>query len=274
MKKLGCLLAAAALLVGCNKNYTAYALTSTGTILKFETNKPATVTSSASVSGLSSGVGLAAIAYQPSSGTLYCVTSANTLCTVNPDTGVAALVSTTSATFFTGTLSGQTASFDPVVNQLRVITAQQNLRVNPADGTQANAGTAVAYDSSDTNNGKSPQIAAIAYNNQTSSAANATLYALDSTTGSLVRVGDSGTSSTTSADSGDLHTVGSVGVSFNTSAGFVVEQVHGTAYAALQQSGSGAVLYTIDLSSGAATSVGAIGDGQQTLIGLVVPPGQ
>jgi hypothetical protein len=273
-RTIACLFAAAALLAGCQKDYTVYALTSTGSILKFQTSKPSNLTSSAQVTGLPSDDGLVSMAYLPSSGTAYCVTTNNELCTLDPDTGVASIVTSSFASGTSITLSGQIAtSFDPVANELRLINASYNLLI-PTAGTSATAATEVTFANNDTNSGKTPSLAAIAYNNQVSGATSDTLYALDVGTSSLVQVGNSGDSTTTSADNGILQTIGSLGVSFNSNAGFVIEQVHGTAYAALQQSGAGASLYTIDLSSGIASSVGAIDDGQQTVIALAMPPGQ
>ena len=263
------LLAATLPLCACQKNYTAYALTSTGTIISFDTSKPATISASVTVSGLSSGETLVQIGYRPEDSTLYGITSDNLLATVDPSSGAVTLVSSTA--FSSDTLSDPVISFDPVQDQLRVISTEYNLRVY-STGTLAAAETKLAFDSGDSNSGKTPQVAAIAYANPAAGATSTTLYALDVTTQSLLRVGDAGVSSTSSVDGGDLHTIGSVGVSFTADAGLSVQSGSDTAYAVLQQSGSGAALYTIDLSDGAAAEVGSIGSGDQTLIALALAP--
>lgn len=274
-------LAAAAALGGCAKNFTAYALTSTGSILKFNTNKPGTINNNVKVNGLTSGKGIAAMAYG-TDGKLYCITSDNFVCTLNPDTGAASVIG--SAPFTNGlannsnasqTLTNPSLSFDPVAKQLRVITSEDNLRVG-IDGTLVTnpIGTKLAYDKNDSNNGKSPVLAGIAYSNPLSGASSTTLYVLDSTTGNLARVGDADATTPVVADGGDLHTIGSAGVSFSSFGGLAIEPANGNAYAALQPSGTGATLYTVDLKSGAATSVGTISDGNQTISALVIPPGQ
>lgn len=269
LARMALICAAAVLSCGCQKNYTAYALTSTGSIIKFDTSKPGTISSTVSVSGLSSGESLVQLTYRPANATLYGLASDNLLYTVDGDTGAATVVSSTA--FSSDTLSSPTIGFDPAVDQLRVISTEYNLRVT-ASGALNDTATKVAFDSSDTNSSKTPQLAAIAYDNPVSGASSTTLFALDVTTQTLLRVGDAGVSSTSSADSGDLHTIGSVGVSFTADAGLSVQSGTSTAYATLQQSGTGAALYTVDLSTGAASEVGTIGSGDQTLISLALIP--
>lgn len=264
------LLTVATLLHGCKtSSYTAYALTSTGSIISFDTTKPGSISSSAAVSGLSSGESLVQIGYRPADDTLYCLTSDKLLCTLDPGSGVATVVS--SSAFTSDTLAGPTMSFDPVADELRVISTEYNLRVSAA-GALLYTGTKVYFDGSDSGSGKTPELAAIAYRNPVAGATSTTLYALDVTTQSLLRVGDADVASTTSADNGDLHTVGGVGVAFTSNSGLAIEQAHGDAYASLQQSGAGAVLYSLDLDTGAATEVGTIGSGDQTIIALALAP--
>ena len=265
---LGCTaLLAASLLCACQDNYSAYALTSTGSIISFNTGSPSDITASATVSGLASGETLVQITYHPADGKIYGLTSDQLLCIVDPGSGVATLVS--SSAFTDDTISSPAIGFDPVQDQLRVITAEYNLRVSAA-GALVQSATKVAFDSGDTYSGKTPQLAAIVYGNPAVGAGSTTLYALDVTTQSLLRVGDADAGTASSADSGDLHTIGSVGVSFTANAGLAIQSGNDTAYAVLQQSGSGAALYTIDLGSGAAAEVGSIGDGEQTLISLAL----
>lgn len=256
-------------LCACQKNYTAYALTSTGSIIKFDTAKPGTIEDTQSVSGLDSGVSLVQIGYRPADSVLYGVTSDNELVTLDPSSGVAAVVSGTA--FSSKTLSGATISFDPVHDELRLLSTEYNLRVG-ADGALDASGTKVAFDSGDDNDGKTPQLAAIGYTNPVDGASSTTLYALDVTTKNLVRVGNAGSSSVSSVDDGVLHTIGSLGVSFTVNAGLSLRKDSDTAYAVLQRSGSGAALYTVDLDTGEAAEVGSIGDGDQTLIALALVP--
>ena len=274
------LLAAGAAIAGCQKDYTAYALTATGNILEFSTKNPSTIGSSTTVT-LSGGVtndSVVEMTAQPGTTALYCITKYGYLCTLDQSSGVATIVSSTPFTStLTGynssfTLSNAVISFDPVSGDLRVISTGFNLLVDPNTGALVGSYTAVAFDSSDTNNGKTPVIYGIAYQNPVSGASNTTLYALESTTASLVRVGDADVGSGDgSINSGDLHTIGPLNVSLSSNTGFAVGPSDGTGYASLQ-SGSGATLYTIDLNGGNATDIGSIGDGTQVINSLVISP--
>lgn len=266
------LLAAGLLLAGCNKNYTAYALTSSGEILEFDTNNPSSIQNTATVTGLDSGESVTAMAYDPG-GQLYCITNDGYVCTLDPSNGTAAIVGTAFIDTGTYPLSNPVIGVDPTVSDIRVITPSYNLLVEEGGGA-ATVGDKLAYASGDTNNGKSPVPAGIAYANPVSGAGDTTLYVLDSTTGSLDYVGSTNADSTTVGNDGVLNTIGSTGVTFLSTGGFAIEQQAGNAYAALQPSGSAVSLYTIDLSNGGAGDVGEIGDGTLTVIALAIPPGQ
>lgn len=276
--RLAVLAVAALLLAGCQKDYTAYGLTSVGKVIQFTTRKPTSIKNTVTVSGLASGQGLAAMAYRPSTDALYCITSDGFLCTLNPSSGAAAVVGTVPFTQLLGSggnsvrLSNPVISFDPVVDELRVISTDYNLRVNPDTGALIQKATKIAFDGNDTNNGKTPQLAGIVYRNPAAGSATATLFALDSTTGSLLRIGDKDTGAAASADGGDLRTVGSAKLTFSTNGGFAIERVNSNVYAVLQPAGSGAALYTVDLDTGVASQIGNIGSGDQTLESLVIVP--
>jgi hypothetical protein len=269
---------AALLGAGCVKNHTAYALTQTGSILKFQTNKPTDLTQTVTVNGLPSGVGLVQIVYRPATQTLYALTSDNRLATVNPDTGAVTLLG--SAAFTADTLKDQVLAFDPVVDQLRLIASDSttgsgldnvNLRLSPADGSVLNTGSGLGYASGDPNANKTPRLGGLSYSNATAAASSATLYGLDLTTQSLVRVGDKNATAPGSADNGALTTVGSLGVSFGIAA-FDIQTADNLGYAALTPAGSGAVLYSIDLDTASASKIDTIGSGDRVVISLALKP--
>ncbi len=278
--KAAVLAAAALALAGCQKDFTAVALTSTGSLVQFTTKKPTSINSTVSVtlSGGVSGDNVIRMAAQPGTNTLYCVTAKGYLCTLNVSSGAAALVSTTPFTQSLGSgnnsvvLSNPVLSFDPVGGDLRVITVDYNLLVNPLTGALDRQATKLAFDGSDTNNNQSPVLAGIAYQNPVSHAANTTLYALDITTSSLLRVGDQNVGSgDSSINGGALHTIGKLNTGLGNNTGFAIAPSDGTAYASLQNS-SAPTLYTIDLKGGSAASIGTIGDGTLTINSLVINP--
>ena len=265
---LALLLGVALSSAGCEKERTAYALTSTGKILGFDTGKPTKIDSEVSVSGLGSGESLVQIDYRPASASYYCVTNKARLCTVDPKTGAASLVSATA--LVDDTLDNPVIDFSPAADLLRVIAGERNLRVNPSDGRVA-ADTPVDYDGDDVNDGRAPRLAAVAYDRNRSDATSATLFGLDVTTQSLVRVG-SKNGSPNSPNGGRLFTIAPLSVAFTSNAGFDIEPDGDVAYAVLAGGGMGAALYRVDLSTGLADRVDAIDDGDRTIISLAIGP--
>lgn len=275
------LAAAALILAGCQKDFTAIALTSTGSLVQFGTKNPSSISSTLKVtlSSSVSGDNVIRIAAQPSTNTLYCITAKGYLCVLDTSSGTATLVGTVPFTQNLGsgsnsvTLSNPAISFDPVGGGLRVITTDYNLLVDPTTGFLVTPiGNKVAFDGNDTNNGRPPVLAGIAYQNPVKGAANTTLYGLDSTTSSLVRVGNQNAGSgDTSVNGGDLRTVGPLNAGLSANTGFAFAPSDGTAYASLQN-GSEPTLYTIDIGGGSATSLGVIGDGTLTITSLVINP--
>ncbi len=268
---LASLLASAALLnAACNKmERQAYALTSTGRILGFDTARPTKIRTEVRVSGLGTDESLVQLDYRPANRVFYGLSNQRRLYTLNPQTGVATLVSATA--FTNEVLSNPVIDFNPKADLLRVIAGEQNLRVNASDGSLAGTDTDVFYANGDVNDDRPPRLAALAYDRNSAGAANTTLFALDVTTNSLVRVG-SRDGAPDSPNSGRLFTVAAVPVSFTANAGFDIEPDGDTAYAALAASGAGAVLYRLDLRDGSADRLDPIDEGDRTIISLVIGP--
>ncbi|MDO9453078.1 MAG: DUF4394 domain-containing protein [Stagnimonas sp.] len=264
------LLAAAMLTAACNKTERpAYALTTTGKILGFDTAKPTKIKTEVSVTGLAANESLIQLSYRPANATFYCMTNQTRICTINPKTGAAVVIRT--ASFTTETLTNPVIDFNPKADVLRVVASEQNLRINPNDGTLTGTDTELFFDGSDVNDNRTPQIAALAYDRNEANASNTTLFALDVTTQSLVRIG-SRNGTPDSPNTGRLFTVAKLSTSFTGNAGFDIEPEGDTAYAALAASGAGAVLYRIDLSGGNADRVDDIGKGDRAIMSLVVGP--
>lgn len=252
----------AALVSGCDNSVSLVALTSTGSLITFTTSKPTDIQSSVSVFGLPTGTSLVQIVFRPADGVLYGVTSANQLVSVDQSSGAVSLVGTGVA-FTTTSLGNVQGSWNPATDLLRLITGADNLTVSVAGALVSND-TRIAFGASDPNAGKSPDLAAVAYDN------NSTLFGLDVTSQSLLIIGGGGGSDPAAA--GILGTVGSLGVSFGSSAGMAIQSSTDTAYAALAPAGTGASLYTVDLQNGAASFINTIGSGTYTIISLASPP--
>ncbi len=247
-------------------------LTEDNTLIFFDSDSPSSTTS-VRVSGPDLTGTLLGIDYRPADGQLYGLGNANNIFTINPDTGAATRVNTLSTPFTAGGFSG--VDFNPAADALRLTgTNDQNFRI-AAGGTGATLvdGT-LAYAAGTANAGVSPTITASAYTNSfpgppASVAPRTTqLYDIDSNLDILALQNP--------PNDGTLQTVGSLGVDFGPIGGFDIfspSAGDNTAYAAFgSPSGTlAASLYTINLTTGAASEMGQIGTGYN-LIGLAAEP--
>ena len=220
-------------------------------LVRFDTASPGVITSVTNISGLQVGEQIQAIDYRAATATLYGVGSSNRLYLIDPVTGVASAVGS-----FNPFLNGSffDADFNPVTDRLRVASdARQNLRLNP-DTAVAVADANLTYAVSDINGPLNPSIVGIAYNNNFGGATASTLYGIDWQLDTLVIQADA------TDDTGRLLTVGPLGVDTTAHVGFDIAPGGGIAYASLTLQGDTVSrLFTINLTTGQATQLGAIG---------------
>jgi len=241
-------------------------------LVSFDPNN-LTRTRSVGVTGITGN--LVGIDFRPRNGDLFGVTDANQVYTINPDTGVARLVLTPNATPFT--LNGTSFGFDfnPTPDAIRVVSdANQSTRLSPNTGGLAGTDTPLAYAATDLNAGKDPNIVAAAYTNSFAPSPDptrrTTLFVIDSVLDTLATQGSmnflpGSPSPAVSPNTGRLFTVGSLGIDFGSFGGFDILSSNGmdTAFAA-----SGSSVYSINLSTGAATTLGTIDGGNVNIVGL------
>ncbi len=109
------------------------------------------------------------------------------------------------------------------------------------------------------------------YRDNFTGATTTTLFGIDSDKDILVRQGGvSVPPGTPSPNTGQLFTIGALGQNTDSNVGFDLVPLTGIAYASLTVSGTSG-LYTVNLSTGAATLVGTIGDGTLDVRGLALP---
>jgi hypothetical protein len=246
-------------------------VTSTNVLETFNSNAPGTILTSVGITGLQSGESLLGIDFRPANGALYGLGSTSRLYTINTTTGAASQVGSAGAFTLSGTAFG--FDFNPMVDRIRVVSnTGQDLRLNPNDGTLAGTDTPLTYAAGDPHAGATPGVVGSAYTNNFAGAATTTLYGIDSNLDILVTQGSPG-GSPISPNSGQLFTVGPLGFDTSDLVGFDISGPTGIAYAALTSpTGGASQLFTINLTTGAASLVGTIGTGQ-TLTGLAVPVG-
>jgi hypothetical protein len=200
------------------------------------------------------------IDFRPADGVLYGVSSANDLYAIDVASGTARLVSTLTQGFDGSPRSA--FDFNPQADRLRLIASTgQDLRVHVALGAVAVDGP-LAYAAGDANAGKRPRVTAAAYTHNVPAAPTTQLFDIDFELDVLALQDP--------PNDGSLRTVGPLGVDFGPTGGFDIRSGPGGVEQAF--AASGATLYEIDLASGAARALGAIGDGQVSVIGLAVRP--
>ena len=221
-------------------------------LVTFDSASPMTTLSTTAITGLFAGDTLLGIDLRPATNSLFGISDSGRIYSIS-NAGVAVQTGLASP-IPSGSSFG--IDFNPVPDRLRVISdTDQNLRINVAGGATtvdgsikqtAAAGGAAVFD-----------IVGAAYTNSVAGATTTTLYALDAASNSLL--------TTTNPNGGEYTVVGALGVplGINDAIGFDISGATGIAYFNRQDT-----LYTVNLSTGAATRLGNIGAGR--VFGLTV----
>lgn len=261
---------------------TMVAITDQMELIKFNAGRPHQVLERKPVSGLAAGESLMGIDYRVARGVLYALSSAGRLYTVDTASGKLSPVnaSATALPFAGGPIG---FDFNPTVDRIRVVTpAGDNLRLHPdtgamVDGNPAQDGvqpdSRLNYVAGDVHQGRAPQIVAAAYTYNKKDDKITTNYAIDRATGSLAIQGSpEGATPVVSPNTGQLRTVGPLGLGPLEDASFDISDLSNAALAAVRVAGQGITrLHLLDLGSGRATLLGTVGDGRP-LIGLAIEP--
>lgn len=233
---------------------TVYALNMSGELLSFDRGTPSRIDSRVAVSGLARGESLVGMDFRPATGELYGVGSTSALYTVDPASGVATLVAPLSVA-----LEGELFStdFNPEADALRITSdTTQNLRVDVETG-EVTEDTNLAYAQGDANAGVTPVVVDNAYANNRDGVANTALYAFDLATGNYVQQDP--------PDDGVINTIDTLSPGFTGLTGFDITSLNGSdeGFAAIQTAeNQPSVLYSLDVTSGAAGEIGVIGGGE------------
>ncbi|TAL20841.1 MAG: DUF4394 domain-containing protein, partial [Frankiales bacterium] len=236
---------------------TAYGLTTANEIVTFSVSSPGTVSAARAVTGLQAGEDLVGIDMRPATGELYAVGSTSRLYVIDPATGVATQRGGVLTTALSGTAFG--VDVNPTVDRIRVVSnTGQNLRINPTTG-ETLVDTPLAYSATDPGAGTTPRVAAAGYINSTSTngvgaGGTTALFDVDTARDALVQQNP--------ANTGTLSTIGVLGVAVSDTAtvGIDIAGAGNAAFAVFTVDGSSApALYRVSLTTGAATSLGALG---------------
>ena len=228
-------------------------------LVRFNTASPGT-TSAVTVTGAT----LTGIDFRPATGTLYGF-NGSAVFTVNLLTGAATQVGAGIGTTVAGNVG---FDFNPMVDRIRLVGPDgTNLRLNPITGGLAATDMPYTF-----GGGGSPSFSAVAYTNSVAGTVpTTTLYGIDPTAGTLVRIDN--------PNGGTVTTVGSLGLgTMNGVTGFDIVTVGSANIGFFTTAGAmGSSLYRInDLSVGTATLVGNFASGlsvQGLAIAAVPEPG-
>ena len=231
-------------------NYIVFGVTTSNDLVRFNSARPGTILANTPITGLQAGENIIGIDFRPANGTLYAVGSTSRVYRIDTATGVAIQIGTAGAFTLNGTVFG--FDFNPVPDRIRVTSdAEQNLRLNPNDGTLTATDGTIAYAAGDVNVGKNPNVVASAYTNSFAGTTSTTLYDIDSGLDILALQNP--------PNDGTLNTVGPLGIDVTGEAGFDIAAGSNIALAAFQVTPAVSALYSINLTSGAATFIGQIG---------------
>ncbi|MGZ6697312.1 MAG: DUF4394 domain-containing protein [Solirubrobacteraceae bacterium] len=220
-----------------------YGVTQDNRLVTFQSDNVTNVEPSHAITGLPGGENIVGLDVRPLNGQLYALGKTSRLYVINPRTGAARQVG---ATPFIPALAGASFGFDfnPTVDRIRVTSdAEQNLRLDPDDGTVTGVDTNLAYAAGDPGAGTNPNVGASAYTNSFAGATSTTLFDIDNARHALVIQNP--------PNNGTLTTVGALGTSNNAVAFDIGEGNVG--YAVLNGEQNRQNLFRIDLTNGHAT---------------------
>jgi hypothetical protein len=234
-------------------NYVVFGVTTSNNLIRFNSVRPGAILGSVAITGLQAGENVLGIDYRPATGQLFALGSSSRLYRLDTFTGAATQVGSAGAFTLAGTNFG--FDFNPVPDRIRVTSdADQNLRLNPNDGTLAATDGTIAFAAGDVNAGQNPNIVASGYTNSFAGTTTTTLFNIDSNLDILVTQNP--------PNNGTLNTIGALGVNIAGEAGFDIAPGNNTALAAFQlNGGTSSMLYGVNLSTGSAAPFGPIGSG-------------
>lgn len=232
-------------------------LTTDNRIVLFDHATPGTIMAMMNVTGLAPGETLLGIDQRPVSGEVFAMGSSNRLYTISLATGAATPVG--GAPFAPGLTPGVEygVDFNPTVDRWRVTGSNgENRRLNPETGAAVATDPNLTYAA-----GGTPRAVAVAYTNSVPNApvGSTRQFIIDSALGILGETG-SQAGGNASFNAGVVTPIGSLGVPTTDLVGFDIGGNTGLVLVSLTSPMTGfSSLYTLDLSAGSATLIGAIG---------------
>jgi hypothetical protein len=265
---------------GPPRKETLLAVTQGHELIRVNAGQPRRVLARMPIKGLAAGELLVGIDFRLARGTLYALSDRGRLFTLDAASGALTPFSAPPLV-----LAGSTFGFDfnPAADRIRIVSdSGLNLRAHPDTGAAVDGNAdqpglqsdpALAWRAGDVNAGSAPQVAAAGYTYNTADAKLTTNYAIERRSGALVMQGSKeGTTPAVSPNTGQLFTVGSLGVGPLTDVSFDIADLGGAAFAAVRSTAAPSTrLHLIDLATGKASFIGTLADGGP-IRGLAIEP--
>jgi hypothetical protein len=243
-------------------------------LMRFDSATPGVVTNLGEITNLGPLQYLEDIDFRPATGELYGLGYTGSVYKIDVNTLVANSVGFNGAPMGSSGFVGAGIDFNPVTDRLRIIDgatgANYSFQIGVPPGT---LNTTVSYVANNPDPGNDPHVGGVAYSNNVNGALTTTLYSID------INPATAFLGSITPPASGNITGIGSLGAAVfkDDVGGFDISGTSGVAYAIMNDlvpmTGFVPNLYTIDLTTGAATLVGAVGiTSAQRVSGLSVAP--
>ena len=254
-------------------NEVLWLLNQANQLIKVNPSAPDKVIEQKTLTGLAKGEMLQGIDYRVAYGVLFALSDKGQLYTINTGTGALTAVG---APLPAGTLQQGQFGFDfnPAADRIRVVNDKgQNLRLHPVTAELASTDPTLQYAPDDSHHGKTPAVTAAAYTYNQQDSKITTNYAIDITAGNLLTQGTKeGTTPAVSPNTGQLFTVGSLGLTALQQVSFDISDLSNIGLVAASTAAEPAsTLYQIDLSSGKTKKLGTLADGS-ALAGIAIEP--
>ncbi len=221
-------------------------------IVTFDSATPGTITTSRAITGLAAGVTLTGIDLRPADNQLYSVSTSGEVYRLTLSGGNYTATSLgTISTAPTGSSFG--LDFNPTVDRLRMVSdTNQNLRINTISPPGVLVDGAITLDTS-----SNVDLLGSAYTNNFNTSAGTTLFGIDAFTDSLLR--------STNANAGTYTSVGLLGILLGSTdaLGFDISGTSGAGFFSV-----GNNFYGVNLTTGSATLIGALGT--QGITGITI----
>ncbi len=252
-------LAVAGLASAASAQLTAYGITFDNRLVSFDTSTPGTVTGNVAIAGLDLGETVLGIDARPATvtGALVIVTSSNRLMSLGFD-GTATVIGAGFAPALSTSAFG--IDFNPTVDRIRVINSDGvNRRLHPGTGAGVAVDTAITFSDSGV-----PNIVGAAYNafqfGFNAPVGSVRQFVVDATRNILGETG-SQAGGNASFNGGVVTPVGDLGIILTADTGFDIFGPTQSAFLSSFNVGGNTGFYSVNLTTGAATLIGSVGEG-------------